>query len=114
MLWTILFWTGLIGFGFVVALALQLRLFGGLALRGALFARDSSMPRAVAFQAVDGAIRRHVPPDADPALREAIGHLQATYPAALDHMRLARLACRVLPFAMVALLAARQVLNGGL
>lgn len=114
MIWTILFWTGLIGFGFVVALALQLRLFGGLALRGALFAKDAQMPRNVAFRAVDGAIRRQTPPDADPALRDAIRHLQDTYPAALDHMRLARLACRVLPFAMLALLVGRAMLNGGI
>ncbi len=115
MIWTILFWTVLVGAGFALFLAYQMRYFAGFALRNAITARDPELTRREALAIVADAVTGSLPDDtATRRVREAGQHLIGTYPVQLGYIRTSRLLCRTLPYALAGLLAARWMLNGGL
>lgn len=113
MIWTILFWSGLVGAGFVLFLAYQMRYFAGFALRNVITDRDRGLSRPDTFAAVAHAVAGQVPEAAPTPVRTAAAHLIETYPTQLGYIRLSRTLCRALPFAMAGLLVARWALNGG-
>lgn len=114
MIWTILFWTALVGSGFALFLAYQMRYFAGFALRNVIASRDHGLERRDTFAAVAHAVAGQVPDGAEPPVKTAASHLIETYPTQLGYIRLSRTLCRGLPFAMAGLLVARWALNGGL
>ncbi|MEM7766799.1 MAG: hypothetical protein AAF253_04845 [Pseudomonadota bacterium] len=121
MTWTVVFWALLIGMGFALFLAYQMRYFAGFVLRNAIAARDPSLARPDLYDAVAHAVAGRVPDTdtdagdrAGPGLVAATEHLIATYPTPIGYIRLARTVCRVLPFMLAGLLVARWALNGGL
>ena len=113
MIWTIAFWTALVGAGFALFLAYQMRYFAGFALRNVITARDTNLTRQDALLAVAHAVPGTLPDTLEPRVKSATEHLIETYQTQLGYIRLARSLCRVLPFAMAGLLVARWALNGG-
>ncbi len=91
----ILFWTavGVLVFGF--ALAVQMRVMVARVLKIALEAHDENLDEAEARQVVSKAADISRPQAELPAAN--VSHLQEAHPAAINHLRLARKATRVLP-----------------
>ena len=109
------FWATIVGLGFALALALQLRYFAGLALRLALGERLPDTGRRELGDVLETALGSGRAPALDSAKFEAeAARLQAEYPAALAQLRWARRICLLVPFAIAVLLIARRFLSGGL
>lgn len=114
MLGTILFWAAFAALGFAFALAVQMRVITAHVLRKALEAHDPALEPAQAGAAVVHAANGGAPAGAGDWLMSASAHLIETYPKPLSHLRIARRASLVMPVAILVLVAARRVLNGGL
>ena len=105
------FIAGLLAF-FVFALAVQMRMLAGMALKRAAKAKFDGLDERTARFAVVGAVngqRALEPGDAAGAAQ----YLGGEYPTALSHIRLARKVVRVMPVVILVIAAAWRVTTGG-
>ena len=106
------FIAGLAAF-FGLALAVQMRIFAGLALKRAARAQypelEDGPARFVVVHAVNGS---GILDDGDTAA-EAVGWIRAEYPAALRHIRLARKATAIMAVLLFAIIVAWRLTTGG-
>ncbi|MEM5515731.1 hypothetical protein WNY37_02145 [Henriciella sp. AS95] len=90
---------------FVFALAVQMRLMAGVALKRAAKAKFDGLDETQARLAVAGAVDG----EAD---GEAAGYLAETFPGAIRHIRLARKGTIVMAAALVGVIAAWRFMGG--
>ena len=108
------FWGVIVGLGFTLFLALQLRYFAGLALRMAANEQLKDATRAELRDIVVASVGGPKAPRLDEAgHRKEAERLAATYPAAIRQIRWGRRLSLTLPFAIAMLLVARRFLVGG-
>ncbi len=91
---------------FVFALAVQMRLMAGVALKRAVKAKFEGLDERQAKLAVAGAV------NGGAEAGEAAGYLAETFPGAIRHIRLARKGTIVMAAALVAVIAAWRFTGG--
>ncbi|MEM6411438.1 MAG: hypothetical protein AAF683_07875 [Pseudomonadota bacterium] len=107
--WILTFWVLFGVLAFALALAVQMRVVIGVILARALRARDPDLSihdsRAAAVFAGHG----HAGVPGENGLSGGIAHLQDTYLAQIDQLRLARKVCLVAPIGIVLLIATARI-----